>query len=171
MNRSGTIVVGTLLILLGIYLFLTEYGFFFRINMSWPAVLIVLGGVLILAYYSSKPRSGYLRGGTILVALGVYFTIVHDILEPRHAYPELWPGIIIAIGVGQLVAGLLGRHERALITGGLITMFVGGALLLFTTRTLRFGDRSSIVLIAGGLVIIFGIKIIVDALLKGKAEA
>jgi hypothetical protein len=171
MTQKGTVFVGILLIIFGAYLLLSEYGFGFRINLSWPIILIVLGLALLVGYYTSKPKIDYLRGGFILIALGIYFYVIHEIIGTGHGYSNYWPGIIIAVGIGLMAAGALNRDDRRTLTSGMIVTGVGAVLQYFTLADWRWHGPGGISVLIGVGLILLGIKFVIDFAFRRKAES
>lgn len=171
MNRSGTRLLGLILITFGIALLFNEYGFGLRINFTWPVFLFFTGGVLLAAYFTSRPRQGFLQGGMILVSLGIYFTLMEDVPALKLRYSQHWPGILIAIGIGLLVSGIIDRRSRKMIGAGIMTAGIGAAILLFSIGGWRhFGPRS-VSLLFGIVLLLVGVKVVIDVFIKKKVEA
>ena len=107
---SGQLVAGIVLISLGMLFLLDKFyafhfGHFFRI--WWPALLIVLG------VWKLAQRQGHrLAGPLVLITIGVIFLVDNLNLFWWWRVGDLWPLILIAIGVGIMV-GRLRPHGDA----------------------------------------------------------
>ncbi len=100
-DRSGPIVGGMIIILLGSILLLTDAGIISG-NDSWSLFLAGIGGILLFqgAYkYAQGMRGGsmgYLIGGVILCGIGV-----GNVLDLEH----WWAVVLIIIGAGIIIWG------------------------------------------------------------------
>lgn len=98
--EARRLVLGILIILVGSYLLLDNFGliprglYFLR---SWQMLLILIG---VFNYFSGKKRAAY-----ILFAIGGFF-LVEDYLI--YDFRDLWPILLIVVGV----VFLLGRGSR-----------------------------------------------------------
>jgi hypothetical protein len=154
LGRSGTIVVGIVLIAAGVLLLLSEYGFVRNFRISWPVILIIVGVAMLVAYHTSKPKWSYLEGGFVLILLGLVFYWIHDIVGPAEGYRTWWPLIVIAAGLGQLLAELYGPIQRRQIVPSLVTIAIGGLLLALALNEWRTWDID-VIAFAGGSILIF----------------
>lgn len=170
MKRAPTMVVGVVLVIIGAYLLLAEYGLTIRFHVSWPLILIVIGGALIAAFYTSKPRTGFLIGGCIVLWLGAFFIAMENYFEYRFGYSRLWPGFIIVIGLANITAALLSEKARKNFAPGVILLGIGGACLLYTFGGWHALGFTNLTVLAAVVIILLGFKLIVDFFVrKGKA--
>ena len=162
MKRGNTVVIGAALVVVGAYMLLAEYGLTIRFRVSWPLILMVVGGAMIAAFYTSKPRVEFLLGGCIVLWLGVFFLAMGNYLQHAFGYSRLWPGFIIVVGLAHTTAALLSERARKCFTPGVILLAVGAACLLFTFRGWRALGLTNLTVLAAVVIILLGCKLIVD---------
>lgn len=56
-------------------------------------------------------RKGSLTGGLVLITLGIIFLV--DEFFPHIGFGDLWPAILVVIGIGLLVTGMTGKNQSA----------------------------------------------------------
>ncbi|HUX07560.1 MAG TPA: DUF5668 domain-containing protein [Acidobacteriota bacterium] len=162
MNRTQTIIIGVALIILGAYLLLSEYGYPFRIHVSWPVILLVVGGALIAAYYISKPKTTYLFSGSLVFWLGVFFMLMENALEYYYGYSHLWPGFIIVIGLAHLTTAVLSQSARKHLAAASLFIAVGVVLLFFTFTGWRTIRSINVITAIAVITIIIGFKYVLE---------
>src|SRR5260370_731989 len=102
--------VGIILTTIGVLFLLQNlgvYGFEDAWN-YWPVILIALG---VSRAASSYGWGGRVWGGT-LVAVGTILLLEKLDLLPRFAWGQLWPLIIVGLGISMLVKNLERQHRR-----------------------------------------------------------
>jgi hypothetical protein len=78
-------------------------------------------------------RRGALVPALFLILLGVFFLLVNFGALPRLSIAQLWPGIIVLVGLMFWGGYLLGRqHDAGLAFVGTIVTLVGAFFFLFT---------------------------------------
>jgi len=70
---------------------------------------------------SLDKRSGRLVGGLVLMTLGAIFLLAHFDVLPEHAMATYWPCILLAVGLGKLLAPCESDRRG----GGLWLIFIG----------------------------------------------
>lgn len=170
MDRKSTVILGVCFIILGVFLIFSEYWRPFRITITWPAILIILGAAMLVAYFMYKPKAGYLKGGNILLWLGLYFALIHDILHRQDDYGRLWPGIIIVIGLALISTAVMSAAHRKLLGSGLVVVTIGVVLQALTLYGWHHFGENEAVLIAGLVLIAIGVKLVIDFVLRAWGE-
>jgi len=124
MSNSGNRSAGWILIAIGL-LFLLHY--LFGWNFYWAMVLILVGGVLFVSAIFSKSHRGVFPG-TLLLLLGLLFLLRQtEVLDDSRG--DLWPLIIVILGVSFVMVSLLRPREWGHLVPGGISLIIG--LLLF----------------------------------------
>lgn len=162
-KRSGTMIVGLVLILIGIAYLLKSFGIFefyfdifdigFLFSTFWPMFLIVPGLIFHYSFFTAKTHDpGLLVPGGILLVAG----LTCQLSMMFGIWSFMWPGFILAVAVGLFELYLFGTKEKGL----LIPVFIlGGLSLIFFSIAL---GRSAFIrvylipaiLIFGGLLIV-----------------
>lgn len=78
----------------------------------------------------SNNNRGSLSSGIVLILIGIIFLISR--LVPSFNIGELWPFIVLAVGIFFLVSGVI-SNPRLLIPGTIVTY--SGSILLYTNLT------------------------------------
>jgi hypothetical protein len=171
MNNKAGKILGTLIILIGIYFLLANLNLIEPyhktisigriIALFWPSLFLILPGLLFHYGFISGGRrdAGLLVPGGILLVLGVAFQI--NMLFG--GWKILWPMYIFAVAVGLFELYYFGGREKGLlvpvcILGGLSVLF----FLAFSVKELIGVSAGAFILpaalIIAGLLIIFGKK-------------
>jgi hypothetical protein len=108
-RRISRLVGGLLLAFVGTVFVLGNLGVVRagRLGDWWPLVLVWLGLSKMLA----PTRPNRFGGGLVLLALGVFFQLERlDWISV--SLRDVWPGLLIAAGIGLIAESLLSRGER-----------------------------------------------------------
>lgn len=171
MTRHQTVIVAVILILIGTQMLLEQYGGPSFLNLSWPVIVIIIGGAMIAAFYISKPENAYLLNGCTIVWIGIFFQLMESYLKHAFSYGQMWPGLIIAVGLGQITASLLKRGLLRYLGSGIFLTAGGAVLLYFTFREWhRMGYPTMITILAASMILL-GIKLVLDFFFEGKEKA
>ena len=126
MQKRSSIIVGTILILVGLLFLLMqifpELGFNLDMSSQWPLVIIFVGVLLILGAILGSPRLAIL--GSITTGIGGIL-YVQNLTNSWSSWAYIWTLIPGFVGIGLLVAGILGYKRRA-------SWRAGGRLLLIS---------------------------------------
>jgi hypothetical protein len=171
MTRGQTVLTAVILIAAGILMLVAQYGLPFYIEFSWPMILLVIGGAMIAAFYLTKPKKGYLLNGCIVLWLGFYFLTMESRLGFYFGYDRLWPGLLLAVGLGQLTAAALSRELRLYMIGAVIVAGGGAVLLYFTITGCGELSYSNVALLVAIALILLGVKLVLDFFVEGKVRA
>jgi zinc-ribbon domain len=107
-DMSGALAGGMILIWLGVTFFLQENGYISSSNW-WAYFLMGIGAILIIQgvmrYATSRrPFVGQFIGGAVVFVIGLAFVQGFNV--------DLWPLILVAIGVAVLLSAGVGRQRR-----------------------------------------------------------
>jgi len=125
---------------------------------------------MVTAFYVSKPRRHLLLGGCVVISLGVFFLLVENFFGYL-SYGRIWPGLIFAYGLGQLVAAFLNRSLRRHALGAVVLIAGGSILFYFTFTRWESLNYSSMMLIIGTSLVILGLKLVIDYFVEGREKA
>lgn len=170
MKKDPLKVVGLMLLGLGIYMLLAEYGLIFRISFSNQLFLIVVGAAMLLAFFHTKPQKTYLIWGNILIFLGIGLAFTESasyFIDGDHK--EL--ALVAFIGLAIFTSGLMSKDHRYLISYGVPTTIGGIMISIYYWRknlNLRLWDDDIVLL--GAIFILAGIKLVLDVWFGKKAE-
>lgn len=80
-------------------------------------------------------RRGAIVPAVILILIGVFFLLVNLNVLPQLSITQLWPGIVMLVGLAFWLGFIFGRdHEPGLTFVGTILVSVGAFFFLFTLR-------------------------------------
>jgi zinc-ribbon domain len=107
-DLTGAVTGGMILIWLGVIFFLSQNNYISSSNW-WAYFLMGIGAILILQGVlrfgmSRRPFVGSFIGGVVLLIIG--FSSVQGFTA------NLWPLILVAIGVAVLLSAVVGRQRR-----------------------------------------------------------
>lgn len=127
------------------------YHFGHFLSESWPLVLLGLGGVFWMRWFSDRSNISAVFPATVFSVYGALFYYCN--LEGWWVMDvyNLWAFFIIAPGLGFLLMYLFGKRESFLLFLGLVISTVGGMFLLDASDLRIFWP---IILIVAGLLLI-----------------
>lgn len=173
-NRS-TLFLGMLLILVGGWMILTrqvpELRAWLDDNFLWPMWMIGAGGIILLiGLINGNP--GMAVPAAIVAGIGgiLYY---QELTANYASWSYLWTLIPGFVGVGSILAGLLGENTRRNLGHGLNQLFISGVLFLIFGSFLGglnlLGEYGAPVLL-----ILLGVYVLARGVmrgLRGKNEA
>jgi len=134
MNKQGRsqLALGVILILLGAWFLLDKtvpaFNTFFNKYTEWPVNLLLIGGVIfILALVLGQP--GLSVPAAIVAGLGGIF-YYQEATNNYESWSYMWALIPGFVGVGSILAGVLGDNTAHNIKRGLNLMVVSAVLFL-----------------------------------------
>jgi len=165
-TNRGSVLIGTLLILLG--LLLTVFIFIpgLSISRTWPLVFFILAAGFILPPFiwpsAKHGLSGLLIPGAILAGLGLIF-LYCSLTDDWAVWAYAWLLIPTSVGVGLALAAIVGGWNQVVLWVGIwILAISAGFFGLFATL---FG--SQLIQAAGaGLVILVGLALVIRSFKK-----
>jgi hypothetical protein len=170
MNSSarGRLVMGVLLVLIGLGFLALQFSpalaEWFQLTLSWPLIVVGVGGLLLLiGLLTGAP--GMAIPACIVAGIGgilYYQNTTNDYLSWSYAW-TLIPGFV---GVGMVLAGILGSKEYHIVRRGFSLMIL--SLILFILFGSFFGVFSFLGVYWPILVIAAGILIIIRAFFPRK---
>ncbi len=162
-NRSS-LFLGVLLILLGAWLVVSRQvpavQEWLNENFAWPMWTIGAGLlILLIGLFTGNP--GMAVPASIVAGIGgiLYYQYLND---DYSTWSYMWALIPGFVGVGVILAGLLGEHTRHNLARGLNLLFISAALfLIFATffgGLAILGDfgAPAILILLGGYILIRG---------------
>ncbi len=112
-KQATSWVIGVILILLGVAFLLERSGYFVLAG-NWWAIFIYLasGASLYNAWRSYRAQGGLDSGAGGSLVWGLVLAVIATIFAFNLAWDLWWPAILIAVGVGILVAYALRTPEQ-----------------------------------------------------------
>jgi hypothetical protein len=165
MNTSsrGRLVMGVLLVLIGLVFlalqFSPELAQWFQLNLSWPLIVVGVGGLLlIIGLLTGEP--GMAIPACIVAGIGgiLYY---QNSTEDWTSWAYAWALIPGFVGVGMVLAGILGSKEYHIFRRGFSLMLI--SLVLFILLGSFFGAFNFLGVYWPLLVVAAGILIIIRA--------
>jgi hypothetical protein len=113
-RRGGSIVGGSILILLGILALLAQGfpGFDFP-GFVWPLIIIAIGAVFFVGMFAGgKSAAGLAVPGSIITVIGLML-FVQNLAGYWESWSYGWTVILISIGLGIFIMGVYAGNERS----------------------------------------------------------
>ncbi len=160
-KASKSLFPGIILISIGAIFLLNQLDvFYFRWWHLYPLVLLALGALFFFSVFTKNQKSAAFPG-TVLLSLGLFFFLRnygYFALDDYFWYAEeLWPVVLIAMGLGFIALYLVKPQDWALLVPGGVLVFVGALFVLRNLRIVRWADFRDfwpIILIAVGVSIV-----------------
>lgn len=134
MNKQGRsqLVLGIILVLAGAWFFLNktmpQFTQQFERYTEWPLNMVLIGaGILVLGMVSGSP--GLAVPASIVAGLGGIF-YYQELTNNAESWSYMWTLIPGFVGVGNVLAGLLGENSARNIKHGLQLMVISAVLFL-----------------------------------------
>ncbi|MBI5944173.1 MAG: hypothetical protein HY864_07380 [Chloroflexi bacterium] len=134
MNKQGRsqLALGVILILLGAWFFVDKsvpaFHEIFQQYTKWPVnMLLIGGGIFILGLILGQP--GMSVPAAIVAGLGGIF-YYQDVSNNYQSWSYMWALIPGFVGVGTVLAGILGENTASNIRHGLNLMVISAVLFL-----------------------------------------
>lgn len=114
---KGAAFPATVLIVLGLFFFLRNYGYFslhfyfYDFEDFWPIFLISIGLGFIVLYIFKPEDWGVLIPGGVLLFLGILFFLKSAGIFYWRDFVDFWPVILIAIGISIVISNLRRKTE------------------------------------------------------------
>jgi len=145
MSRNiSSMINGGILIALGcIFLAYNIYGF--DVETYWPLFFTIPIVLFLGAFITNRRNGGVLVPVGIFVVLGAMFQYCE--LEGWYHMEWLWPGFLLAPGLGLFLFYLTNREKGLLIPAGILT---GLSIIFFLSRS-PYGDYWPLLLILAGV--------------------
>jgi hypothetical protein len=163
MKRNNSL-LGGVLVLIGALLLAARYLFnssFLSLgpNDFWPMIILLAGAGFELAYFITLRAPGLLVPGGMLTTYGLLFFF--EVMTDWRFAAYTWPVYIIGVAIGLFQLYLhVGRPKGLLIAVGIIGGIAAAAFLIILfaiiLKTFDVGLFIPIIMVLGGLVILFG---------------
>ena len=128
-RSTNTFVSGLILIAAGIVLLMHNMDLLdFNFSEIWPIVAAVIGALLLVSAWG-KANKGVVFPGTILLLVGIFFSLWQNGYIPR-GMGSAWPVFVVIVGIAFIVLYVCERRERGNLIPGVILLFVGGIFLV-----------------------------------------
>jgi len=140
---NAKMVIGVIIIVFGILALVDNLGYDLKINLwdYWPLILIIIGLTLLL---QPKEYRQYLTGFILLVLGGLF--LAHNLIEEfDFNIGDLWPVILVIIGVKILTHGAWGSKKGVLGVNHInLSAILGGGEFNFASKELKGGKITAI---------------------------
>ncbi len=134
MDRQSSLIIGTILILIGLLFLVAQLfpGLALTLDISrqWPLIIVSVGLLMILSAVFGTPAMAI--PGSIVSGIGGIL-YVQNLTNAWSSWAYVWTLIPGFVGIGLVLAGLLGHQRRASWRAG------GRLLLISTVMFLVFG--------------------------------
>ena len=129
-RNSGSIVGGSILILLGLLALLAQGfpGFNFW-GVLWPLIIIAFGGLFFVGMLAGgKSAAGLAIPGSIIAVIGLML-LAQSLTGYWESWSYAWTVILISVGLGIFIMGVYDGNERSR-QAGLRVMRIGAFFLI-----------------------------------------
>lgn len=129
--RRPSILPGLILIVIGAVLLvnkLTPYSIGW--DEIYPLILMILGLVIFRTVLSHRHNKGGVFLGSLLFLLGGYFFLKNYDIIPYHYVREVWPIILMILGLSFLSVFIFYPKDWGPVIPGGILLFIGTVILL-----------------------------------------
>ncbi|MEZ4590341.1 MAG: hypothetical protein R3D55_04265 [Chloroflexota bacterium] len=131
MHKHSSIIVGTILIVVGIVFLLVQFipGLAASLDISaqWPLIIVAVGGLLLLSAFLGTPALAI--PGSIVSGIGGIL-YVQNLTGAWASWSYVWALIPGFVGIGLLLAGLLGHERRKSWREGSRLILISGVMFL-----------------------------------------
>jgi len=114
MHKHSSIIIGTILILVGLLFLVIQLfpglAFNLDIGQQWPLIIVSVGALLILSALFGSPKLAI--PGSIVSGIGGIL-YVQNLTNTWSSWAYIWTLIPGFVGIGLILAGLLGHQRRA----------------------------------------------------------
>lgn len=129
-TKRPSMLPGVILIIIGAVLLvkkLTPYSIGW--DEIYPIVLIIIAGLIFKTVLRKRERGGIFLG-TLLFLLGCYFLVRNYDIVPYEYAREVWPIILIIIGLSFLSVFIFYPKDWGIVIPGAILVFIGTVIFL-----------------------------------------
>lgn len=116
-DDKGAVFPGTVLIVLGLFFFIRNYGFFsfdyyfYEFEDFWPIFLVAVGLGFVVLYFIKPQDWGVLIPGSVLLLFGIIFFLRVTGVFYWKDFADYWPVILIAVGISIVINSLRRKTE------------------------------------------------------------
>jgi len=167
-NRSGIMLPGVILIMIGLWLLLQQLDvIILTVDEVWPAILVLIGALLLANFAVTRGQAtGSLFMGVVMALVGLVFA---NIMWGSWEWGDLWwlwplfPGIV---GVAFVAHFLVSPADWGVLIPGLMALAVGIIGYLYTTQRISARTAWNLVEWWPVLVIALGVVLVSQYLVR-----
>lgn len=131
MHKRSSIITGTILILVGVLFLLIQLfpnlATGLDISRQWPLIIVSVGGLLLLSAFVGSPSLAI--PGSIVSGIGGIL-YVQNLTDSWSSWAYVWTLIPGFVGIGLILAGLLGHERRTSWREGSRLLLISATLFL-----------------------------------------
>lgn len=131
MHKRSSIIIGTILIIVGLLFLVIQLfpglAFNLDIGRQWPLIVVLVGVMLILSAVFGSPALAI--PGSIVSGIGGIL-YVQNLTDTWSSWAYIWTLIPGFVGIGLILAGLLGHRRRASWREGSRLLLISAVLFL-----------------------------------------
>jgi len=131
MQKQSSIIIGTILILVGILFLLVQFfpglAVNLDISLQWPLIIIAVGTLLLLSAFLGTPALAI--PGSIVAGIGGILYI-QNLTNTWSSWSYVWTLIPGFVGIGLIIAGVLGHQRRNSWREGSRLLLISAVLFL-----------------------------------------
>ena len=167
-QRRTSIFLGVLLILVGVVIlaaqFNPELNALLVISFSWPVIIIAVG-LLLFVFGLFAGESSMAVPAAIVTGIGCIF-YWQEATGSWSSWSYIWSLIPGFVGIGLIIAGLLGDNTRQSIREGINLILI--SLILFAIFGSIFGGFQILGQYWPALLVLLGLWMLIQALFRAR---
>lgn len=167
-NRSGALIPGAILILLGAWLLAQNLGLRLPgIGQLWPLFPLLFGlGFLVRYFAGGRHDDGLVFSGAVAALAGAFFLAITIGPLAWSDMGRYWPVFVLIGGVAFLAQWLVKPADRGLLVPALLAIVVGLVALLFTLGNLNPALASQLIKLWPVVLIVLGLGLLASYVLR-----
>jgi steroid 5-alpha reductase family enzyme len=168
--RKGTVLLGLILILIGLYSLLrTFYPQVPGLDRLWPIAVIAGGITLLVAYFRTQQETARVFWGVALALSGLFLLLI-TLTDQNYAVLQTWwPAFMVVAGISFLALWIAeGFRDWGGLFLAVVSLVFGGVYIAVNLRLFGPSTMQEISRLWPALVMIAGLILLLRGTLGGK---
>jgi hypothetical protein len=155
-KKKKQVLAGIIIILIGIFVLWVNLKLFEgSFGKLWPALLLLIGVFLYILYFSSRKKKNRLAVSFLatFISISAIPLFVLTFTSFSH-FPYVWPGFILAVGIGLFTVYLYGQRRKTTLFLAQIVTIIPLLVWIFFAMRSKFGLVIGVVLLMIGVALL-----------------